>query len=76
MGNKVFISYRREAPDDTVAAFLETELATAGLDVFRDIQTPIGARWAQEIQTQPGASTLSSFVSLPIAVPAAVERSG
>ncbi len=52
MGNKVFISYRREAPDDTVAAFLQSELTAAGLDVFRDIQTPVGTRWAQEIQSQ------------------------
>jgi len=52
MANKVFLSYRRAAPDEAVAAFLESALAAAGLEVFRDVHTPIGARWAQEIQTQ------------------------
>ena len=52
MGTKIFISYRRAAPDETLAAFLETAFAAAGLDVFRDVHTPVGARWAQEIQTQ------------------------
>ena len=46
MGNKVFISYRRADPDQTIASFLETAFATAGLEVFRDVHTPVGARGA------------------------------
>src|ERR1041385_4664635 len=52
MPNKVFISYRRAAPDDALAAFLEGRFTGNGLEVFRDVKTPIGARWAQEIQKQ------------------------
>jgi hypothetical protein len=52
MPNKVFISYRRAAPDDALAAFLENRFTGNGLEVFRDVKTPIGARWAQEIQKQ------------------------
>lgn len=50
MASKIFISYRREAPDNTLAAFLASSLAAAGLDVFLDIHIPTGARWAEQIQ--------------------------
>lgn len=48
--SKVFISYRRADPDQRLAAFLQQHLASRGLDVFRDVNTPIGARWAVEIE--------------------------
>jgi hypothetical protein len=62
MGKKVFISYRRADPDETVARFLEQALSAVGLDVFRDVNTPIGTRWAQEIQTQ--LATCDYFIIL------------
>lgn len=50
MAKKIFISYRRAEPDQGVAEFLDNALSAAGFEVFRDVKTPIGARWAQEIQ--------------------------
>ena len=50
MPANVFISYRRASPDLEVSEYLDRAFTVAGLEVFRDVKTPIGARWAQEIQ--------------------------
>jgi hypothetical protein len=59
---KIFISYRRADPDMALATFLDQSFASAGFEVFRDIKTPIGARWAQEIQA--ALDTCDYFVIL------------
>ena len=50
--SKVFISYRRADPDERLAGYIQSELAKEGHSVFRDVDTRIGQRWAEEIQKE------------------------
>ncbi|MBD1867266.1 AAA-like domain-containing protein [Cyanobacteria bacterium FACHB-471] len=45
----IFISYRREEPDKTLAQFFAQELERVGLDVFIDTGIETGAEWEKEI---------------------------
>lgn len=49
---KVFLSYRRAQPDEGIVAELQKLLDAAGHHVFRDVDIPIGQRWAEAIQQQ------------------------
>src|SRR5215468_7927330 len=48
---RVFISYRRLAPDDGVAKRLYRKLSELGHDVFMDTEAvPVGARWPDTVR--------------------------
>ena len=49
---RFFISYAHGDPkDEGLATFLQQGLSRAGHDVFIDVAMPLGARWAEEIET-------------------------
>src|SRR3989442_6762284 len=51
--HKIFIAYARaEAEERQLAAWLHDALITNGHAVFMDTDTPLGTRWADEIERQ------------------------
>ena len=52
VSKKVFLSYRRAQPDEGIVAEVQKRLVADGHHVFRDVQIPIGQRWAEAIQQQ------------------------
>ena len=53
---RVFISYVRVIPDQSLAYFLEDYLVNRGHSVFVDTKIPVGVEWAAEIRYQIEAS--------------------
>lgn len=49
---KVFLSYRRADPDQGVVIEVQKHFQRAGHFVFRDVDIPVGVRWAEAIQQQ------------------------
>jgi hypothetical protein len=49
---KIFLSYRRAEPDQAVVAEIHQHLQREGHYVFRDVDIPVGVRWAEAIQQQ------------------------
>jgi hypothetical protein len=56
--DQIFISYRREMPDEQVADRLCTYLRKRGLDVFIDKDIPLGLDWAEAIEHRLQASNI------------------
>lgn len=50
--SEVFVSYRRKGEDEQVAKFFQSGLEADGMTVFRDVDIPMGIRWAEEIKRQ------------------------